>query len=270
MAYWQYWNLNAAPFTSSGRHNFVRGQSIEEALARIEFICGERRNLATLLGPAGVGKSTLLNFLVNTPPRQADMPSPQVCVLSLLGLSAGELSLELARRLCGRRMRDTADAWSSLADCFTTSARSDAQILLLIDDVESCGAEAEYDLIRLVRAAADAHVSIVLSIETHLASTVSRWLLERSYLQIDLPSWDLGQTHDFLQLSLSRCGRTQPAFTDSAVARLHELSRGTARRLVQLADLSLIAGAVMQTTRVDDSVIAQVAQELPKPISVAA
>lgn len=268
MTYWQYWNLDAVPFTS-GRQHFFHGQSIEEALARIEFICGERRNLATLLGPAGVGKTTLLNFLVNTPPRQAEKPLPKVCAVSLLGLSVGELPLLLARQLCGRQVHQAAEAWKSLADFFSTSARHETQILLLIDDVESCGAEAETDLIRLVRAADDAHVSIILSIETHLASTVSRWLLERSYLQIELPLWDLDQTHDFLTASLERCGRTQPLFSDSAVVRLHELSRGTARRLVQLADLALIAGAVMQSARVDDNVIAQVAQELPRPLMAA-
>lgn len=264
MSYWQYWKLNAAPFTCSGRNDYFRGQSVEEAIARIEFICGQRRSLATLLGPAGSGKSTLLNHLTYSPPRQSGMPLPRVCVASMVGLSAGELPIELARKLCGRRLSCTKEAWGTLADCFSTYARSAAQTLMLIDDVESCAADAENDLVRLVRAAHDANISIILSIETHLASTVSRWLMERSYLQIELALWDLEQAHEFLEFSLARCGRTSPIYTDAAIERLHELSRGTPRRLVQLADLSLIAGAVSQVVRIDEGIVGHIAQELPR------
>ncbi|MCC6510778.1 MAG: AAA family ATPase [Pirellulaceae bacterium] len=269
MSYWHYWKLNAAPFTSSRQH-FFRGQTVEEALARIEFVCGQKRNLATLLGPTGVGKSSLLNHLLSSPPRQSELPAPQICLVSMLGLSAGDLAIELAKKTCGRRMNSAMDAWNTLCDSFTTCQRTDAHTLLLIDDVENCGAEAENDLIRLVRLAEDKNVSIVLSIETHLASTVSRWLLERSYLQVELPLWDVQQAREFLRFTLSRCGGSTTLFTDSAVVRLHQLSRGTARRLVQLADLALIAGAVAGATRIDDPIIAQVAQEIPRTTSVAA
>ena len=118
MSYWQYWDLNAAPFASGGRHQFYRGQSIDEALARIEFVCGQRRRLATLLAGSGVGKTCLLNHLVTNPPRHADLPIPRVVSLSMVGLTGGELSHELARRLTGKRIAHAADAWSTLTDFF--------------------------------------------------------------------------------------------------------------------------------------------------------
>lgn len=270
MSYWQYWGLTAAPLSSSGGQYFYRGQSVEEALARIEFVCGQRRKLATLLAAAGVGKTCLLNYLVSNPPRDSQRPLPTAIALSMLGLAAGDLPRELASRLSGQRIGGTADAWSTLSDLFSASARSASQTLILVDDVESSSPEAEGDLIRIVRAADDARVSLVLAIESHLASTVSRWLIERSYLQIELPVWDVAQTGGFLDFSLAKCGRREPIFTDAAVARLHELARGTARRIVQLADLALIAGAVSRAAHVDDSIIAQVAHELPKPMPRAA
>lgn len=270
MSYWQYWDLNAAPLASGTGEHFFRGQSIEEALARIEFVCGQRRMLATLLAPAGVGKSCLLNYLVTNPPRDPQRPLPRVVAVSMLGMSAGELPLEVARRLSGQRIHSAAEAWSTLNDYISTSARSASQTLLLVDDVESCSPAAESDLIRIVRMADDAHISVVLAIESHLASTVSRWLMERSYLQIELPAWDVVQTAEFLAFCLARCGRTESMFTDAAVAKLHELSRGTARRIVQLADLALIAGAVGRARHIDDSIILQVARELPKPLPAAA
>ncbi len=270
MSYWQYWKLNAAPFASGARNAFFRGQSVEEALARIEFVCGQRRNLATLVGRAGMGKSALLSYLVSHPPRIESTAAQDVCAVSMMGLAAGELPMEFARKLSGRRVMNATEGWSSLSDCFNSCMRGDASCLLLIDDVECCTAEAEGDLVRMVRAASDSHISVILAIESHLASTVSRWLMERSYLQIELPPWDLEQTDDFLRFSMARCGRRSEVFTPTAVQRLHELSQGTPRRLIQLADLALVAGAVAHCSRIDPSLIGQVAQELPTQVSKAA
>jgi len=270
MSYWRYWNLNAAPFAEGDRDSFYRGQSVEEALARIEFVCGQRRKLATLVAGSGVGKTRLLNYLVANPPRESDEPQPRVISLSMIGLQQGELAERLASRLSGTRLPRRSQAWSTLTDCFATSARGSGHTLLLVDDVESSSVEAEADLIRIVRAADEARLSVVLAIDSHLASTVSRWLIERSYLQVELPAWDYHQTNHFLHYALARCGRSEPLFTEAAVVRLQELSRGAARRIVQLADLALIGGAVGQAKWIDEQIVLQVAQELPKSLSIAA
>ena len=263
MSYWQYWNLNAAPFKNNGRYHFFRGQAADEALARIEFVCGQKRGVATLVGPAGVGKSTLLNFVAQQPPKMSASARPTVACLSMAGLSAGELPLNVSMRLSGRRIHGVHQAWQALTDCLAATERCESQVLLLIDDVECAGADAEIDLIRLVRLTSGMQVSIVLAIESHLASAVSRWLVERSYLQVDLAAWDTAQTREFLRFSLQASGGTDPVFSDAAVVKIQELTRGIPRRIVQMADLALVAGAVAGVSRIDASIIVQVAQELP-------
>ncbi len=269
MTYLAYWNLNAAPFAGN-RNIFFRGQSVDEALARIEFVCNQRRGLATLIGPSGIGKSTLLSALVQSPPRQANLPVPQVCMASMLGLSAGDLAIELAKQACGQRPASSAQAWNMLNDCLSTRQRVDAHTLLLIDDVENCGAEAESDLIRLVRSTEGKNISTVLAIDSQLVSTTSRWLLDRSYLHVELTAWDVQQTREYVRFALARCGGSTTIFTDAAVVRLAEMSKGIPRRMAQLADLALIAGAVAQTGRIDEPVLVQIAQEVPRSVSVAA
>ncbi len=269
MSYLSYWNLNAAPFVGN-RQIFFRGQSVDEALARIEFICNQRRGLATLIGPSGIGKTSLINALLQSPPRQADLPVPQVCMASMLGLGAGDLAMELAKQACGQRPTGTTQAWNMLGDCLSTRQRCDAHTLLLIDDVENCGAEAESDLIRLVRSTEGKNISTVLAIDSQLISTVSRWLIDRSYLHIELTTWDVQQTREYVRYALSRCGGSTTIFTDSAILRLTEMSKGIPRRLSQLADLALIAGAVSQATRIDEPILEHIAQEVPRSISAAA
>lgn len=269
MTYLSYWKLNAAPFAGN-RHVFFRGQSIDEALARIEFVCNQRRGLATLIGPSGIGKTTLLNSLVQSPPRQADLPVPQVCMASMLGLSAGDLAIELAKQACGQRPATSSQAWHLLNDCLSTRQRVDAHTLLLIDDVENCGAEAESDLIRLVRSTEGINISTVLAIDAQLVSTISRWLLDRSYLHVELIAWDVQQTREYIRYALARCGGSTTIFTDAAIMRLTEMSKGIPRRMAQLADLALIAGAVAQASRIDEPILLQIAQEVPRSVSAAA
>lgn len=269
MTYLSYWNLTAAPFAGN-RQVFFRGQSVDEALARIEFVCNQRRGLATLIGHSGIGKTTLLHSLVQSPPRQADLPVPQVCMASMLGLAAGDLASELAKQACGQRPVNHMQAWNLLSDCFATRGRVDAHTLLLIDDVENCGAEAESDLIRLVRSTEGKNISIVLAIDTQLVSTVSRWLLDRSYLHVELTAWDVQQAREYIRFALARCGGSTTIFTDAAIMRLTEMSKGIPRRMAQLADLALIAGAVSQSGRIDEHILLQIAQEIPRSISTAA
>ena len=88
--------------------------------------------------------------------------------------------------------------------------------------------------------------------------------MSRAELQIDLPCWEISQTSEFLGWSLTRVGRKEPVFTDQAVELIQQFSGGIARKIVQIADLSLVAGAVSQSNCVDFDCVEQVAQELPK------
>ncbi len=260
MTYWRYWQLNSAPFTGS---TLFRGASVEEALARIEFLVGNRRSVGSLTGVSGVGKSALLHHCVGNPPVGNDIPNVEMFCTSLLGISAGELLVNLAVRLSGqRRIVDSQSAWKSICDYFQAARREGTQTVLLIDDTESATTAVETDLTRLV--AMRFPLTVIFAVETQMASAVSRSIMDRCELQIELTPWDLTQSAEFLAWTSLSLGRTTPIFTDSAVERIQELSQGIARRIVQLADLSLVAGAVSQADCVDVDCIEQVAWELPK------
>ncbi len=260
MTYWRYWQLKSPPFSDAA---VFRGATVEEAIARIEFLISNRREVGALLGVSGVGKTSVLNYCAANPPIGSDIPSLQLLRTSMLGLSAGELLCDLATRLSGsRRVADIPSAWKLVCDYFQAARREGIQTVLLVDDTESATATAEADLSRLLSMSFP--LTVIFSVEAQMVSAVSRSLFDRCELQIDLPAWDIMQTAEFLAwMSLSQ-GREDPVFTDSAVQRIHELSHGIARRIVQLTDLSLVAGAVAQADCVDLDCIEQVARELPK------
>ncbi|MCA9134678.1 MAG: AAA family ATPase [Planctomycetales bacterium] len=261
MTYWRYWQLNSAPFSSDSA--LFRGATVEEGLARIEFLIGNRRGVGSLLGASGVGKTSLLKHCAANPPAGAGIPNLEVMRISMLGMAPGELLCDVATRLLGgRRVPDAQGAWKTLCDYFQAASREGTQAVLLVDDTESCSAAAEADLTRLL--AMSFPLTVIFAVESQLASAVSRNLFERSELQIELPGWETTQTAEFLAWACQSLGRSSPIFTDTAVERIQQLSFGIARRIVQLADLALVAGAVAQADFIDAECIEQVALELPK------
>jgi hypothetical protein len=178
----------------------------------------------------------------------------------------GDLLSELAMRLCGTRFAtDARIAWQSLRDYFRAAGPEGMHTVLLIDDTETASASGEADLIRLL--STPFPLTVIFAVDTQLASAVSRSLYDRCELQIELPGWDYSQTAEFLGWTTQRLGREEPIFTDTAVTRIQELSQGNPRRIIQIADLALVAGAVQQAQYIDHDCIDQVAFELPKSVA---
>ncbi|MBX3423173.1 MAG: hypothetical protein KF752_16570 [Pirellulaceae bacterium] len=268
VTYWRYWRFNAPPFSHEYNQPLFRGATVEEALARIEFLISNRRSVGSLLGPGGVGKSSILRHCHLQPTFSLDVPNVQMQRYSMMGLHSGELISRLVTWLTGdATLTSSATAWTRLCDYFRSAQREGVQTVLLIDDTESGSAAAESDLCRLLSMAFP--LTVVFAVETQLASAVSRSLYERVELQVELPPWDFSQTAEFLIWSTRRLGRGEPIFTESAVQRIQQLSGGIARRIIQLADLALVAGAVSQSSFIDGQCVEQVACELPKSFAAA-
>lgn len=266
MTYWRYWQLNAAPFTDDSPRAFFQGGSVQEALARIEFLIGHDRQVGTLVGDSGSGKSALLRFVGTVPTLTPQAPNVQWLYTSMLGKSEGELVGEIASRLSGRRWGgNSLDAWRELCDYFVAAEREDLRVALLVDDVESAGAGAEVDLHRLL--SKPFSLTLILAVQTQLIKAVGGGLIERSELQIELPAWPASQTAEFLAHLTRSLGRAEPVFTDRAITQIHQLSQGNPRRIIQLTDLALVAGAVSQADFIDVDCIEQVAWELPNNIA---
>ncbi|MFK7734698.1 MAG: AAA family ATPase [Pirellulaceae bacterium] len=266
MSYWRYWNLEGAPFRNDGQLPLFQGETVEEALARIDFLVGNRRDLGLLTGASGVGKSAILRHVANFPPRDSNTPRVSCVRASLIGLESGDLFATLSRSLVDSSIiagrTDNLANWNALYDYFQGAEREGVQTLVLLDDAESATAEGELDVCRLL--AGGFPVTVVLAVEDQAASIVRRSLIDRVDLQVDLPEWSEEQTGEFLKFALSNQASRVEIFDTSAVAAMQLLSRGIPRRIVQIADLALVAGAVGQVESIDREIIEQATLELPK------
>ncbi len=261
--YETHWGLKESPFPSSPKTaSFHPSPTHEEALARLHFLVERHRRLGLLLGSGGSGKTLLLRFFEGLLRRGG----AAVVLQNLLGVGQEEFLPLLADRL-GLAPRDAARPaalWRMVNDRLAEYRYEQRDTVLLFDDADRAESAVLGQLVRLVKhdVAPDSRLTVLLAVRPGRVKRLGRQLVELAELKIELEPWEAGDTQEFLTRSLARAGCNQPAFDASATERLHELTGGVPRRVSQLADLSLMAGAGAGLPQIDAETVEAVHQEL--------
>lgn len=257
--YQNYWGLKQKPF-SAGSEDRWASDGEREALARLMYLVEQRHRLGVVLGPAGGGKSLLLERCS----RRLRATGCQVARVDLIGRELRELLWLLA---AGWGVNPEAgwqpfELWRAVTDRLIENRWQQLPTIALIDDADEATPETLTQIVRLVQSEPTDWLTVILTCRTDRVAFLGRRLLELAELRVDLVPWSLANTREYVERSLHRAGRKQPAFSDGAIERLHELSGGIARRVGVLADLSLVAAAGGQLPLIDSHTIEQVFEEL--------
>ena len=261
--YHAYWGLGESPFRGSLDPRFFhQGPTQEEALARLHFLVEQNRTIGLLLGEPGNGKSQLLEIFAH----QLGHVNRQPALVELVGASAHEFLWMLTARLGIETPREAQQfqLWRSLVDHISANRYQQIATVLLLDDADDANSEVIDQIARLsqIESSHESPLTIVLTAQPQRLSRLGSRLLELAELRIDLEGWEMDDTIAFVKNALSRSGRSTPIFSDSAMRRLHELSCGIPRRVKQLADLALLAGAGQNLVQIEREIIDSVFQEL--------
>jgi type II secretory pathway predicted ATPase ExeA len=262
----KHWKLRESPFRGTlDWRRFFRSPIHEEALARLEFLAEERRRLGLLLGPSGCGKSLLLEVFA----RGLRRSGAQVANVNLLGvdlhefmwLTAAELGVNPDRRA------DLFQLWRSVLDRLSENRYQQLDTVLLLDDADEAPTAVLDHVVRLTQAdnVAGGRLTIVLTATTapaSLAVRLSPRLLELADLRIDLDAWEPADTVQYVNAALAQAGSIEPIFSTEALHHLHDLAGGIPRRVAQLANLALLAGAGRELEQVDVDTVDGVYHEL--------
>lgn len=260
---YSYWGLQSSPFASGlDARGFYQSANHEEVLARLHFLVDQQKRVGMLLGESGVGKSQVLDVFA----RQKRSPTRQVVALSLLGSTPDEFLWQLATRL-GRdvSIRDSQfQLWRNLSDQFAENRYQKLATVLLLDDADEATGEVLQQVARVAQIdpSLSARLTIVLAGQGVRISRFGRRLLELAELRIDLEPWSEQDTLAYLRWALTQAGCTKPLFTPDAMRQIHAFSGGIPRRVKQLADMALVAGAGSELETIDVEVIEGVFGEL--------
>jgi general secretion pathway protein A len=261
--YQAYWGLSQSPFRGNlDPRFFYQSPAQEEALARLHFLVDDRRTMGLLLGDSGAGKTMLLETFA----RQLGCIHRQHALLSLIGLNGYEF-LWLCCGALGVEAPPHASQFAltrALVDHITANRYQQIATLLLLDDADHAGPEVQDLLVRLAQldTSGQSQLTLVLSAAGHRLHTLGTRLLELADLRIDLEPWESDDTAAYIRQSLALAGRTAPLFTEAALAQLHTLADGVPRRVKQLADLALLAGAGGNLSQIEPDTVEAVYHEL--------
>jgi type II secretory pathway predicted ATPase ExeA len=185
-----------------------------------------------------------------------------VDVHEFLWLMAAELGLNPDRQ------EDPFRLWRGVLDRLTENWYQQLDTVLLLDNADQAAAVVLDHVIRWAQSknAGDGRLTIVLTATAiapaNSAVRLPARLLELAELRIDLEAWDPFDTVQYVTETLAQAGSETPIFTDEALHHLHDLTGGIPRRIDQLANLALLAGAGRELAQIDVDTVDSVYHEL--------
>lgn len=261
--YQSHWGIGQSPFSASFDPPCYYGSPLhEEALARLQFLVDNGRRMGLLLGGSGTGKSTTLNVFA----RQQRREGSEVVVASLLGIDHYEFLYRIAGDLGNfpSTAQPVAELWQMIVDRVRENCYQRVPSVILLDDSD----EAEMDVLTAVTRLAQLDVprecrfTLVLTVQTARCQLLGPRLKELCELRVELDAWQLEDTCAFLRQAMSCIGQPVTLFDEDAMAKVHELTGGLPRRVGQLAELALLAGAGAQLDQIDAATVESAYYEL--------
>lgn len=257
------WHFASPPFAGAIEPaTFHVGGPQEEALARLEWLVGQRQRFALVVGQEGVGKSHLAAVAVR---RLAGLGAETV-LLSLRGLATGDwIDLLLARLPLHPRSRaEPIRAWEKLENRLRENALMERPTALVFDDLDHAPDDALAGIARMVGAGEPLYARTVV-VATATPAGVSRIpesIRSRATVRVDLGPWDEEDVAGFVTRSLERVGAAADLFSPDAIGTIARFARGLPRIVCQLAHLATVAAAGEGRKRIDSAVIEGVWREL--------
>jgi type II secretory pathway predicted ATPase ExeA len=243
----------------------------DEALARLEWLVGQRQRCGLVVAAAGMGKS----HLAVAASRRLGGLGAEVAVLTLAGLPDGEwLDLLLDRLPLDAASRaEAVRPWLKLENRLRENTLLGRPTVLVCDDIDRGPADAREGLARLVAAAEPRFGTTVIVATTTVVglAQVPDAIRQRAAVRIDLPPWSDADVADYLATTLARAGRPAGLFSTAAAVTINRFAAGAPEVIRRLAHLSLAAADAEGLATVEAATIEEVWRELspPEPLHAA-
>ena len=272
--YEAYWQLDARPFDHSADPRFYYpGESQQGALLKLRYAVEMRQPAALLAGPAGVGKTALVQNLLR---KCSEALSPRLHIVypqlpsdQLLSYLAAQLHPNAPRLEPRPEIRlDTPEQnLRQLETVLGNNARAGKHALIIIDEAHLLANTGGLETVRLLlnlQCDGLPVATVLLLGQTGLLVAVERMpsLEERIAVKCLLRRLTQTETMAYVQHRLQAAGAMRPLFTEAALEAVHQHSLGVPRRINRLCDLALLVGFAEEASNIEASQVDAISEEL--------
>lgn len=268
----QFYRLRDQPFGVTPNPRYLyHGPAHREALASLIYGIEADLGFAALIAEPGMGKTTLLYYLLErfrSSARTAFIFQTQCDRLELLRYLANELELSAEET-------DAVVLNDRIREVLVEEARAGRRVIVIIDEAQNLSEDA----LEAVRLLSDFEtpdcklMHIILAGQPELAEKLARpgmaQLLQRIAMLNRLsPFGDAEQVSHYLSYRLQVAGYTGPAlFTPGAIEIISANSKGIPRQINRICFNALSLGCAMDKRRVDEQIIREVLRDLDLGVS---
>lgn len=266
--YADYWQLDAKPFEpATGDGAYFPSEAHEGALLKLRYAVEQRRAAAALAGPSGVGKTLLVDRLVESlddwVAPVARVVFPQMSPRDLLAHTADALGAPPAE---SPRFA-TDESIGRIERALAAGAAEGRHALLVIDEahlLEDAGLLETIRLLLNLAGRGEPRATLLLVGQMGLLSAVARapGLEERLSVKSLIRTFVEDETAAYLGHRLQAAGASRELFTAGAVHALHQLTGGAPRKIDRLGDLAMLVGYANGLSVIDEGHIRSVSDEL--------
>jgi len=276
LMYEEFYGLRERPFTLIPDPDFLY-LSPQHKLARayLEYGLSQRLGFIVLTGEVGTGKTTLIKSLLKSADRKQ-----RLGVIYQTSFAASDL-LELLLREFGLKGHFTTRVARLAAfNQFLLNAHARQEnVVLIVDEAQNLGPEAleELRLLSNLQAEKEPLLQVILvgqpALQERLRHPSLMQLAQRISVHYHLTPLDQKETKEYVVYRLARAGGSG-IFTDSALDKLYDYTKGVPRRLNTCCDLALVASFAEGRREIDgeflDTVMAAQGAGLESPAPAAA
>ena len=217
--YNDYWGFSRSPFSGTiDPERFYESPGHEEALARLSYVADEGRQGAVVLGPAGVGKTLLLETFA----RRIRRPNREVVIARCPALGGRELFFDLCQDfgLAPEPSATEAELWRRLRGHVAANRLQDCQTMIVIDQAHLLGENpAQLRALHLLFQL-DAHpaarLTVVLAARPELMRNARPEVIEWVDLGVTIEPFAAEQTAAYISHLTNWAGRSESAFSADA------------------------------------------------------
>jgi general secretion pathway protein A len=255
--YLQYWQFKEYPFENvPDPRFFYLSRSHEEALARVLYAIRMRKGAAMVTGDIGCGKTTLAKVCL----QELSADEFDIGLIVNPKLEGVEFLQEVLYQLGVNETADTKGKCLRLInEKMLRNMKDRKETLLMIDEAHLLTSEALEELRLLMNFQLNDRflITIVLLGQPELKAKIHdlEQLNQRIPVKYHLSPFDFNDSVQYIHFRQMKAGREANVFSQKAMEKVYESTKGVPRKINNLCDLALLVGYSKKEKEITSEII---------------